>query len=96
MAPSTRSIVDAAHARGIPTQRLNNASLVQLGWGSKARRVWTAETDQTSAIAETIAQDKELTRRLLRTVGVPAPAGRTVEDAEDAWAPPRKSAAPWS
>ncbi|HEY4312607.1 MAG TPA: cyanophycin synthetase [Pirellulales bacterium] len=85
LGPSTRSIVDAAHARGIPTHRLNSASLVQLGWGAKSRRVWTAETDQTSAIAETIAQDKELTRRLLRTVGVPAPAGRPVEDAEDAW-----------
>jgi len=85
LGPSTRSIVDAAHARGIPTSRLNTGSLVQLGWGCRARRVWTAETDQTSAIAETIAQDKELTRRLLRTVGVPAPEGRTVEDAEDAW-----------
>jgi cyanophycin synthetase len=85
LGPSTRSIVDAAHARGIPTHRLNAGSLVQLGWGAKARRVWTAESDLTSAIAETIAQDKELTRQLLRTVGVPAPAGRTVEDAEDAW-----------
>ena len=93
LGPSTRSIVDAAIARDIPTQRLNAGSLVQLGWGAKAHRIWTAETDQTSAIAETIAQDKELTRRLLRTVGVPAPAGRPVEDAEDACAR-RRLAAP--
>ena len=85
LGPSTRSIVDAAASRGIPSLRLNAGSLVQLGWGTRQRRIWTAETDQTSAIAETIAQDKELTRRLLRTVGVPAPAGRPVEDAEDAW-----------
>jgi cyanophycin synthetase len=85
LGPSTRAIVEAAEARGIPTRRLNSGSLVQLGWGARARRIWTAETEQTSAIAETIAQDKELTRRLLRTVGVPAPVGRTVEDAEDAW-----------
>jgi cyanophycin synthetase len=85
LGPSTRAIAEAAEARGIPTRRLNSGSLVQLGWGARARRIWTAETEQTSAIAETIAQDKELTRRLLRTVGVPAPVGRTVEDADDAW-----------
>src|SRR5262249_22824135 len=47
--------------------------------------ICTAETDRTSAIAETVAQDKELTRTLLRSVGVPVPEGRPVEDAEDAW-----------
>jgi cyanophycin synthetase len=29
---------------------------VQLGYGAAQRRIWTAETDQTSAIAEGIAQ----------------------------------------
>ncbi len=45
----------------------------------------TAETDRTSAIAESIAQDKDLTRTLLRSVGVPVPDGRAVESPEDAW-----------
>ena len=85
LGPSTRSIVTAAAARGIPSRRLNSGSLVQLGWGARQRRIWTAETDRTGAIAEAIAQDKELTRQLLRAVGVPAPMGRPVEDAEDAW-----------
>ncbi|MFM2152742.1 MAG: hypothetical protein RL199_1177, partial [Pseudomonadota bacterium] len=58
LGPSTTAIVAAAEARGIPTRRLNAGSLVQLGQGVRQRRIWTAETDATSAIAESIAQDK--------------------------------------
>jgi len=83
--PSTGSIVDAAVARGIPFRRLTSGSLVQLGWGSKARRIQAAELDQTSAVAESIAQDKDLTKRLLHAAGVPVPLGRPVKDIEDAW-----------
>ncbi len=86
LGPSTRSIVRAALARGIPARRLNSGSLVQLGYGSRQRRILAAETDRTGAIAEAIAQDKELTRTLLRAVGVPVPEGRPVESAADAWA----------
>ena len=85
LGPSTASIVRAAESRGLPVRRLNSGSLVQLGYGVKQRRIWTAETDRTSAIAESIAQDKELTRSLLREVGVPVPSGRPVTGAEDAW-----------
>ena len=55
------------------------------GWGSKQRRIQAAEIDRTSAIAEAIAQNKELTKKLLAAAGVPVPAGRAVEDVEDAW-----------
>jgi cyanophycin synthetase len=85
LGPSTRAIVDAAEARDIPTHRLNTGSLVQLGWGARQRRILTAETDRTCAIAESIAHDKELTRRLLRTIGAPVPEGRPATDADDAW-----------
>lgn len=85
LGPSTGAIVRAAKARGIPIRRLNRESLVQLGYGARARRICTAESDRTAAIAETIAQDKELTRELLRAVAVPVPLGRPVADAEDAW-----------
>ncbi len=85
LGPSTRAIVEAARAQNIPWRRLNEGSLVQLGFGCKQRRICTAESDATSAIAESIAQDKELTRKLLRTIGVPCPEGRPVESAEDAW-----------
>ena len=85
LGPSTRSIVDAAIRRGIPWRRLTEGSMVQLGWGAKSKRILAAETDKTSAVAEAIAQDKELTKSLLAAVGVPVPAGRPVTDAEDAW-----------
>nr|WP_197713998.1 ATP-grasp domain-containing protein [Polynucleobacter necessarius] len=58
---------------------------MQLGYDSKQRRIRTAETDQNSAIAETIARDKDLTKSLLRTAGVPTPEGRTVTSPDDAW-----------
>lgn len=85
MGPSTASIVEAAVQRGFPYRRLTGGSLVQFGWGSKQRRIQAAETDRSSAIAEAIAQDKELTKRLLDAAGVPVPQGRPVRDADDAW-----------
>jgi cyanophycin synthetase len=54
--PSTASIVAAAHERRIPYIRLNAGNLVQLGYGNNQRRIWTAETDSTSAIAEIISE----------------------------------------
>ena len=86
LGPSTGSIVDAAVARGIPYRRLTEGSLVQFGWGAKQRRIQAAEVDTTSAVAEAIAQDKDLTKTLLQAAGVPVPIGRPVRDADDAWA----------
>jgi cyanophycin synthetase len=86
LGPSTGAIVQAAVARGVPYRRLTEGSLVQFGWGSHQRRIRAAETDRSSAIAESIAQDKELTKRLLRAAGVPVPIGRPVDSAEDACA----------
>jgi cyanophycin synthetase len=86
LGPSTGAIVSAAVARGIPYRRLTQGSLVQFGWGSKQRRIQAAETSFTSAIAESIAQDKELTKKLLHAAGVAVPFGRPVEDEDDAWA----------
>ncbi len=85
LGPSTGSIVRAAVARGIPYCRLTDGSLTQFGWGSRQRRIQAAEIDSTSAIAEAIAQDKDLTKELLAAIGVPVPTGRPVTDVEDAW-----------
>jgi len=85
LGPSTACIVNAAEERGIPSIRLSSGNLVQLGYGAKQRRIWTAETDQTSAIAETISRDKDLTKSLLASAGVPTPKGRTVTSPDDAW-----------
>src|SRR5450830_860554 len=86
LGPSTGSIVEAALKRGIPYRRLTSGSLVQFGWGSRQRRIQAAEVDTTSAVAESIAQDKDLTKMLLRAAGVPVPLGRPATSPDDAWA----------
>ncbi len=85
LGPSTACIVYAADDRRIPALRLSDSNLVQLGHGARQRRIWTAETDRTSAIAESISRDKDLTKSLLESCGVPVPEGRLVESADDAW-----------
>jgi cyanophycin synthetase len=71
--PNTACIVDAAtqNRRGIPAIRLSADELVQLGYGSRQRRIWAAQSDRTSAIAQGIAQDPELNSRLLGSCGLP-------------------------
>ena len=88
LGPSTGAIVESAMAkdRRIPAIRLlSTGNLVQLGYGKKSRRIWTAETDRTSAIAESISRDKDLTKSLLQSCGVPVPEGRMVDSPADAW-----------
>lgn len=86
LGPSTACIVDAATARNIPAIRLvAKGNLVQLGYGVRCRHIWTAETDRTPAIAESISRDKNLTKALLQSCGVPVPEGCVVESAEHAW-----------
>lgn len=85
LGPSTACIVDAATDANVPSIRLTDGNLVQLGWGRNQRRVWTAETDRTSAIAESIASDKDLTKSLLVPCGVPVPEGQVVNSPDEAW-----------
>lgn len=85
LGPSTRAIVDAARRRGIPWLRLNNSSLIQLGYGRRQRRIQAAETSFTSNIGVEIASDKQLTKELLARVGVPVPEGMVVSSADAAW-----------
>ena len=85
LGPSTACIVAAATDRRIPHIRLNEGNLVQLGYGARQRRIWTAESDLTCAIAEGIAGDKDLTKMLLKACGVPVPEGEVVDSADAAW-----------
>jgi cyanophycin synthetase len=85
LGPSTAHIVASATERNIPHIRLNSGNLVQLGHGRRQHRIWTAETGRTSAIAEGIAGDKDLTKQLLATVGVPVPEGHAADSPAHAW-----------
>lgn len=86
LGPSTAAIVAAAKARKIPVIRLTpQGSLVQLGYGVYQKRILASETSNTSSIAVDMCQEKPLTNRMLRTVGVPVPDGQTAHSADEAW-----------
>jgi cyanophycin synthetase len=84
LGPSTASIVQAAEARGIPWIRLNNQSLVQLGYGKYQQRIQATVTGRTSHIAVELASDKEETNKLLSTLGLPVPKQELVQTADAA------------
>ncbi|MHB8125031.1 MAG: cyanophycin synthetase [Desulfitobacteriaceae bacterium] len=91
---STQAIVDACIERGIPVQRLNDRSLLQLGYGQRQRRVQAAMTDKTSCIATDISCDKGLTKSLLSSGGIPVPTGSVVWTEEEAVTAFRKIGGP--
>jgi cyanophycin synthetase len=78
LGPSTGAIVEEAAARGIPYSRLNNSSLVMLGYGVNQKRVQATISSTTSNIAVDIACDKEETKNLLKKANVPIPDGLMV------------------
>ncbi|MBZ0134889.1 MAG: cyanophycin synthetase [Planctomycetes bacterium] len=84
LGPSTHSIVEEAKRRGIPATRLNGASFVQLGYGTKLRRVQATMTDRTSALSVEIADEKFRTKQLLERAGIPTPRGVIVASLEEA------------
>jgi cyanophycin synthetase len=84
LGPSTSSVVEEAKRRGIPALRLNNVSLVQLGYGSKQRRIQATMTDRTSALGVEIADEKFRTKELLLRAGIPVPKGAIAWSLEEA------------
>jgi cyanophycin synthetase len=82
LGPSTGSIVEEAIARDIPWIRLNNQSLVQLGYGKNQVRIRATMTEKTSSIAVDIASNKEETKRLLQEQAIPVAKGITISSAE--------------
>lgn len=81
--PSTAAIVEEARRRNIPVLRLNNGSLVQLGYGASQRRIEAAVASTTSNIAVELAADKDATKQLLAEAGIPVPQGETVSTEEE-------------
>lgn len=73
LGPSSMAIVGAADERDIPWFRLNNDSLVQLGFGKYQKRVEAALSCKTSLLGVDIAKDKEFSLQLLGDLGLPVP-----------------------
>ncbi|MCE2903188.1 MAG: cyanophycin synthetase [Gemmatimonas sp.] len=84
LGPSTASLVKAAEDRNIPWLRLNEQSLIQLGYGCRQQRIQATITGRTSHIAVELASDKEETNRILANLGLPVPKQRLVQTAERA------------
>ena len=81
--PSTGSLVEEAESRGIPYIRLNDQSLVQLGYGVYQKRIQATTTANTNMIAVDIAGNKHATKKLLGDMGVPVPRGYRIRDIDE-------------
>lgn len=84
LGPSSRSLVQAALARDLPVLRLDDDSLIQIGYGCKQRRIEAALTSLTSCLAVDIAGDKSRTKRILRRAAIMIPEGEVVLSEEEA------------
>ena len=90
LGPSTASLVRAAEERGIPWLRMNDQSLIQLGYGKWQQRIQATVTGRTSYIAVELAGDKEETNKILAARGLPVPRQELVRSADRAvWAAKR-------
>ena len=95
LGPSTQAIVDAADAREIPWQRIGDTgSLIRLGWGTNIQWIKTAVSGYTALIGAENAQDKSLTKHLLREAQIAVPRGAVVRSADDAIAKMRELTLP--
>ena len=81
--PSTGSLVEEAINRGIPYIRLNDQSLVQLGYGVYQKRIQATTTANTNMIAVDIAANKHATKTLLGDMGVPVPRGYRIRSIDE-------------
>lgn len=81
--PSTGSLVEEAVSRDIPYIRLNDQSLVQLGYGVHQKRIQATTTANTNMIAVDIAGNKHATKTLLGDMGVPVPKGYRIRDEDE-------------
>lgn len=76
--PSTNSIITEATLRNIPYKRVNNSSLVVLGYGNKQKKIRAAICDSTSGIGIEMASDKDETKKVLSAAYIPVPEGELV------------------
>ena len=83
LGPSTEGIVQEAEKRGIPWMQLEARFLIQLGYGVNQKRMQATMTDNTSVLGVELACDKEATKRILASGGVPVPRGTTINFLDD-------------
>lgn len=84
LGPSTRALMTEARKRGIPVRRLDENSLLQLGYGSCSRLIEASLPDSTGCVAVDLAKNKPLVKKLLYDHGIPVPEGCLVYSENDA------------
>lgn len=78
LGPSTAAICQAAAAKGVPVNRIEQENLLVLGYGRRQQRIWATLTGRTSALGSDLACDKQLTKQVLARGGIPVPEGMVV------------------
>src|SRR5215831_2673269 len=78
LGPSTISIINEARKRNIPYKRLDNESLIMLGYGVHQKIIRATMACTTSSVGVEIASNKEETKRLLTNSFVPVPQGKLI------------------
>lgn len=81
--PSTLAIIKAARKLDVPVAILDQG-LVRLGQGARQRRIMATVSDQTAVVAVDIAQDKPLTKRVLKDQGIRVPTGGVAASTREA------------
>jgi cyanophycin synthetase len=82
LGPSTEAIFEAARNARIPAERVGKHSLVRLGTGARQKYIQATISSQTSYLAVENSCDKQATKDLLQSAGIPVPRGEVVSDRE--------------
>lgn len=82
LGPSTWSVVAEARRRGIPVIRLDDGSLVQLGYGKEMKRIEATLTSKTGIIPVEMAGNKDRTKKILADAFIPVPKGVVINGLE--------------
>ncbi|WP_374056214.1 cyanophycin synthetase [Rossellomorea sp. FM04394] len=80
MGPSTEAIYQAAKDRKIPVERTGTNSHLRLGTGKKQKFVQATISSQSSYLAVENSCDKDETKILLKSAGLPVPDGDVVSN----------------
>lgn len=72
---TSAALLDAVRTRNIPYRFIGDGSLLQIGYGCKSKRLQTAVTEKTNLISADLAQDKDLTKKILEQNFLPVPLG---------------------
>jgi cyanophycin synthetase len=75
---STEALVREAENLGIPWIQLETCDLFQFGYGKSQKRVQAALTSHSNVLGVELACDKERTKNILTSMGVPVPLGTVV------------------